>query len=188
MGTVGLPITFTWLYYARHMHLLMDSLFAGPSLDPLPAHTQRRRLRPATAHRDGRSQRRLPPGGADGGRVSRLPAQDGQQVQDVEQTLVRLQSNEALVYILHERHGIEGARRDLLPGYRGGVRRPSEECEKSEPRADVLREDIRPRVLSGRADGRGHADMDRRYILGRRGESRIRIVCCELKHAHDIPG
>ena len=102
--------------------------------------------------------------------MSRLPAQDGQQVQDVAQTLVRLQPDEAIVYILHQRHGIEGARRDLLPGDRRGVRRSSEECEESEPCAHVLREDIRPSVLFSRAHGGSNADMDRRYILGRRGK------------------
>ena len=102
--------------------------------------------------------------------MSRLPAQDGKQVQDVAQTMVRLQPDEALVYLLLKRHGIEGARRDLLPGDRGSVRRSSEECEESEPCADVLRENIRPCVLSCRAHGGGHAHMDRRYILGRRGK------------------
>ena len=100
--------------------------------------------------RDGRPQR-----------VSRLPHQDGRSDQDVEPALVPVRPLETLAALLHGQVGEQDARWNILPVYRGYIRRPPPHRQEPEPETNVLRQDLRPHLLPRGAIRRGHEDMDR---------------------------
>ena len=101
--------------------------------------------------------------------VSRLPAQDGPKVQDVEQALVRVRPPEAHPLLLHGPTRDEAARQHLLSVDQRGLRRPHAHDQVARFQGHLCGQNIRQKLSPGGALKRDHAHLGRGGHNRRRG-------------------
>lgn len=143
-------------------HAACSSAFPGAASDALSA-SPRRAAQPRAVRRLGRSQRRsVRAHHPDGNCLSRVPGQTGRSTAHVEAPVVRLRPRLAQSVLLLGSIRVEAAaRRSLLPGDRGRVRRSYGTSAQPDSSTDVLHQNERPSYLPRCAECRFHANLGR---------------------------